>query len=183
MNSSEIEKYLQALGDELATRGVQKPVRVMVVGGVFMLINIRNRRATADVDIVLMDIESMSYLPLSDRAKQFRAAVWAVAKKMKLPRNWMNDDSSLFVTSFLSDTDARLWKRFNKLEVFFPSKEAVFAMKIIAFRDKDQGDIEALCKQLRVFTRAQAQAIMDRYVTEVGQRENLVARTLDRLFD
>jgi hypothetical protein len=183
MNARQIETYLQELGDELAARGFRRPVRVTIVGGVFMLVNVKNRMSTEDVDIILMDIDSMSYTPLPEETRKFRAAVWAIAGRKGIPRSWLNDDSSLFITSYITNTGARLWKRFNKLEVYFPSKEAVLAMKIIAFRDKDQEDIAALCKQLRIKTRVEAQAIIDRFVTDEGQKENLVARTLNRLFD
>ena len=55
MESQEIERYFQALGDELELREFKNPVRIMVVGGVFMLLMVKNRKATEDVDVVLLD--------------------------------------------------------------------------------------------------------------------------------
>jgi hypothetical protein len=37
MESQEVETYLQALDEELARRPVKKPVRLVVVGGIYMM--------------------------------------------------------------------------------------------------------------------------------------------------
>jgi hypothetical protein len=42
MDSSEIDTYLRVLDVELAKRPIRKPVRIMVVGGVYMLFFLRN---------------------------------------------------------------------------------------------------------------------------------------------
>ena len=52
MDSNEIDTYLRALDAELAQRPIRKPVRIVVVGGVYMLFFLRNRSATKDVDII-----------------------------------------------------------------------------------------------------------------------------------
>lgn len=38
MRSDEIEKYLTELGAELKQRGIKKPVRLMLIGGAYMLL-------------------------------------------------------------------------------------------------------------------------------------------------
>jgi len=43
MDSNEIDTYLHALDEELAKRLIRKPVRIVVVGGVYMLFFLRNR--------------------------------------------------------------------------------------------------------------------------------------------
>ncbi len=55
-------------------------------------------------------------------------------------------------------------------------------MKLFAGRPKDMEDIEALCKQLDVTTRAQAQAILDMYVYPRWQKEYRVELTLKQMF-
>ena len=55
MDSSEIDTYLRALDEELEKRPIRKPVRIVVVGGVYMLCFSGNRAATKDVDIIPLD--------------------------------------------------------------------------------------------------------------------------------
>ncbi len=44
MDTSEIDTYLQALDEELADRTIRKPVRLAVVGGVYMLFFLKIER-------------------------------------------------------------------------------------------------------------------------------------------
>jgi hypothetical protein len=69
------------------------------------------------------------------------------------------------------------------LEVYIPPREYILALKLLANRKKDQKDIMALCQQLNVQTREQAQQVIDRYVPdrEVQQLSNL-NKTLSILF-
>jgi len=69
------------------------------------------------------------------------------------------------------------------LEVYIPPKEYILALKLLASRKKDQKDILALCQQLNVQTREQAQQVVDHYVPdrEVQQLSNL-KKTLSTLF-
>ena len=46
MDSQVIERYLQELGDELVQRKLNIPIRLMIVGGAYMLLTIGNRVAT-----------------------------------------------------------------------------------------------------------------------------------------
>ena len=57
MQKKQIETYLAHLGQELQDLGVQRPVRILVIGGAFMLIQVKNRRTTDDIDILLKDEE------------------------------------------------------------------------------------------------------------------------------
>jgi len=71
MDSSEIDTYLQALGEELADRAIRKPVRLAVVGGVYMLFFLKNRLATKDVDVVAAFIPPLG--PLTPTRRSCRA--------------------------------------------------------------------------------------------------------------
>ena len=51
MDSQEIETYLAELGAELQSRGVKKPIRLMLIGGAYMLVLERASRTTEDIDI------------------------------------------------------------------------------------------------------------------------------------
>lgn len=88
LNARDIEAYLAELGQELQHAGVAQPVRLLMVGGAYMLTQIGNRPSTKDVDVLLEDIPDPSasplYLPL-------QSAVRAVAARHGLPLNWVND--------------------------------------------------------------------------------------------
>ena len=55
MDSDEIDTYLLALDEDLEKRPIRQPVRIVVVGGVFMAFFLRNRVATKDVDSIPLD--------------------------------------------------------------------------------------------------------------------------------
>jgi hypothetical protein len=69
------------------------------------------------------------------------------------------------------------------LEVYIPPNDYILALKLLANRRKDQNDILALCQQLCIQTREQAQQVVDCYVPdrEVQQLSNL-KKTLSILF-
>ncbi|HUY79183.1 MAG TPA: hypothetical protein VMV29_20615, partial [Ktedonobacterales bacterium] len=59
----------------------------------------------------------------------------------------------------------------------------ILALKILAGRRRDRADIRALCQQLGVSTRADAQRIIDTYITDQQiMGLNHVDSTLARLF-
>ena len=57
MQAKDIEWHLVQLGQELADRGVQKPIRVLMIGGAYMLLLAKVQRSTDDVDILWLDEE------------------------------------------------------------------------------------------------------------------------------
>jgi hypothetical protein len=181
MEGQEIEIYFQHLGDELEQRGFTEPVRIMVVGGAFMLLAVKSRKSTEDVDVVLMDIPD-STNPTS-QTKAFQAAVRGVASKHKLKRKWLNDDVAYFIRDMAPNPEPLLWRKFKNLHVYLPPQEYILALKLMVYRLKDMNDIEALCKELNVTTREQAQAIVDHFVLDRRwQEEYMLEDTLDELF-
>ncbi|GCE23918.1 DUF6036 family nucleotidyltransferase [Dictyobacter kobayashii] len=183
MQRQEIEKYLQELGDELELRGYQAPVRVMIVGGVAMLLLAANRESTEDVDVVLMDIEGDTSTNPTSETKSFKSAVNAVAKKYHMKRTWINDDVAYFIRDMAPNPEATLWHEYKKLHVYLPSKEYILALKLMVYRPKDMLDIEALLKQLQVTTREQAQDIVDRFIPDPAWQDHYQFQdTLDELF-
>ncbi|GCE09696.1 DUF6036 family nucleotidyltransferase [Dictyobacter aurantiacus] len=183
MQRQEIEKYLQELGDELERRGFQSPVRVMIVGGVAMLLLAANRESTEDVDVVLMDIEGDSSTNPTPETKAFKSAVNAVAKKHQMKRTWINDDVAYFIRDMAPNPGATLWHEYKKLHVYLPSKEYILALKLMVYRPKDMLDIEALLKQLQITTREQAQEIVDRFIPDTAWQDHYQFQdTLDELF-
>ncbi len=180
MQAQEIETYLAQLGQELAQRGVQQPVRILVIGGAFMLFQVKNRLATDDIDVVFKDIEDTSISPLY---QQCRTAVRAIATRNKLKGNWFND----MMADALRETDCvpegTLWRTYGVLEVYLPPKEYILALKLMAGRQKDKNDIAALCQELRIQTREQAQNLVDLYNPDKElQQLSGLDETLDEFF-
>lgn len=180
MHAQEIEYYLAELGQALQRLGVQHPIQILLVGGAFMLTQIHNRTSTNDVDVLFKDEEDSITSP---RYQTFKAAVRAVARKNKLPGNWLNDIMGDFLRDTGTAPGGTLWRTYSMLEVYIPPSEYVLALKLFAGRPKDRDDIDSLCQQLQIRTRQQAQQLVDRYIpNKQVQQLNHLDETLDELF-
>jgi hypothetical protein len=91
----------------LEKRPIRKPVRIVVVGGVYMLFFLRNRAATKNVDIIPLDFPDTTNP--NRETKVFRAAVNAIAKTYRLRRDWMNDVVAAFTPSLPAES-LMLWR-------------------------------------------------------------------------
>src|SRR5437588_2017148 len=86
MQAQEIERYLAELGAALENQGITKPVRLLLIGGAYMMLLANAPRTTDDVDIFWME-EGEDF----QRARQaLRDGVQAIANKYTLPPNWFN---------------------------------------------------------------------------------------------
>ncbi len=163
MQALEIEVCLAALGQELQELGVEEPVRILMIGGAFMLTQVRNRSTTDDVDMLLKDVDDPTISPLY---QTFKKAVQAVASRNQLSITWINDVIADFIRNLGTVPEGVLWRTYGMLEVYIPPGEYILALKLLAGRQKDREDIRALCQQLNVWTREQAQQVVDRYIPE-----------------
>ncbi len=180
MQAQEIETYLADLGQELHQMGLQQPVRLLLIGGAFMLTQLHSRRATNDVDVLLVDVDDPTTSPLY---QMFKTAVRAVASRNGLPVNWMNDLLGEFLRDSTRVPQGTLWRTYALLEVYIPEAEYILALKLLAGRPKDRGDIQLLCRQLHIGTRIQAQRLVDRYIPDQQvQQLNHLDMTLRTLF-
>jgi hypothetical protein len=117
------------------------PVEILVVGGAAMILHFGARRATLDVD----------YLLLQGEAIAFRSAVAAVASSRGLPHDWMNDAVKGFVDILPPDFTARLTSLelgLQNLRVDVLSRPEQAAMKLVALREADLEDLELLLPRL-----------------------------------
>lgn len=175
-----METYLAQLGQALEDEGVEQPVRLLLIGGAFMLLRLGSRRTTDDIDVVFKDIEDMTASPLY---RQFQAAVQAVATSSHLRGNWLSDIMHDALRSHGPLPKGTLWRRFGRLEVYFPPLEYILALKLLAGRPKDQADILMLVQRAKIRTRAQAQHLVDRYVPDRRlQQLSHLDETLDAFF-
>jgi hypothetical protein len=182
MDKTQSITYLTAFGEELARRGFTK-VRILAVGGFYMLQEIENRPATEDIDFVSLDGDiDLTRKPLSQKEKAFRTAIWEVAKQYKLKRAWMNDDAGPFVLEYVPQPAITLWRTFGPLHVYLTDHETMLVYKIMGYSPKQKRDIDALCEELGISTYAEVKAIVDRLVPQQTQGDFWVDETLEDLF-
>ncbi len=198
-NSQQIEQYLESLAHELGILGVAAQYHFVITGGAYLILQ-QERNFTEDIDFALIvgmrhptpgqvlqtTVEQVSVGSLQSTvpyAAEFRQAVTNVAVAYTLPPDWMNDDAAGYYYDDAPHVDVQFWRSFGgRLFVYLPLPEYVFATKVMANRPKDQNDIRLLIQKLQLGTRAQAQAILDRFVLPEGQQFYEVKKTLRRLF-
>jgi hypothetical protein len=180
MTAQDIEHYLALLGQELEALGIARPVRLLMIGGGFMLTQIGNRKYTKDVDVVLFERDD--FFDTGDY-QVFRSAIHYVAQDVGLDLKWLSDNITDFVIMSGFVPKGKLWRKFGKLlYVYIPSAEFILAHKLGAGRDKDEGDIRALLKKLRVKTRDKAIQIFEKYIPDEDMRQESNIEEMLRLF-
>jgi hypothetical protein len=60
--------------------------------------------------------------------------------------------------------EGTLWLKHGMLEVFVPEPQYVLALKLLAGRDKDMEDIQALLRRLRIKRRSRVEKLLQQYV-------------------
>src|SRR5260370_42580971 len=85
MEAKDIEYYLAELGAELKERGIKKPVRMLIIGGAYMLLLENAPRPTNDIDIFWLEEDTLQriFSPL-------RESVQAITKRHALSADWFN---------------------------------------------------------------------------------------------
>jgi hypothetical protein len=180
MEAQEIEIHLAELGQELQNAGIEHPIRILLVGGAFMLTQVHNRATTNDIDILLKDAEDITN---SQIYRIFKAAIRTIAARNKISASWLNDVIGDFLRDIGIVPEGTLWKRYAMLEVYLPPREYILALKLLAGRPKDKGDIHALCQGEKIQTRQQAQSLVDRYIPDKQiQQMNHLDNTLNSFF-
>jgi hypothetical protein len=182
MSAKDIETYFIQLGEELEHQGVRRPIRILMIGGGYMILIAKMKRTTKDVDFFwLEDDEEV----LQKDIYAFRDGVDAVAEKTGLEVDWIN-----YVTHILMQDQVvlipkgRLWRKFGPLHVHVPSREFMLALKMVASRQKDLLDCEVLLKKMNVRTREQAQILMDQYIFPEVQADKVeeIERSFSKFF-
>jgi hypothetical protein len=180
MQSQEIEHYLAELGAALQSQGITKPVRMLLIGGAYMMLLANAPRTTDDVDMFwLEEGEDFKKARLA-----LRGGVQTIASKYTLPSNWLNYLTQMLIYDKIIMPRGKLWRRYGPLHVYAPPKEFILALKILAGRDQDLADCRILLPQTHIRTRQQAQRVLDRYILPEAQQEEAetIASSLDVLF-
>ena len=147
-----IERAFRALGDRLRRRGVVADV--YVVGGAAMVLAFDARRATRDIDAVFHP-----HGVVLDEARE-------VAAELGLPRYWLNDQASVYVSS-VEDVHAVRVFDYPGLRVSAASAEHLLAMKALAGRRfADRDDLATLIGMLGLTTVEQVELTCARVFPE-----------------
>ncbi len=180
MKSHEIEHYLAELGAALQSQGINKPVRMLLIGGAYMMLLANAPRTTDDIDVFWVEEgEDFQKARLA-----LRDGVQSIASKYALPANWFNYLTQMLIYDKIIMPRGKLWKRYGPLHVHVPPKEYMLALKILAGRDQDIVDCRILLPQTHIRTLRQAQRVVDRYVLPDAQKDEAetIEHSLNVLF-
>ncbi|MCA9304733.1 MAG: hypothetical protein KC996_11480 [Phycisphaerales bacterium] len=137
MNTTTVEHALRRLGEVVE---YHTGIEILLVGGAAgMLTNLLGRnRVTTDCDV-------MVYLPPNAMAA-VQLAAETVADELKLAPSWLNSDVQLRVDALPDGWEQRkqLVGEFQRLRVHAISRVDLIAMKVLAGRDQDIEDLEAM---------------------------------------
>lgn len=129
---AKIVKALQALGDDLASRGVRG--QIFVIGGAAIALAYSTRRVTKDIDAVF-----------EPKAVIYEAAA-RVGEDLGLPEDWLNDAAKGYMPG--EDRDARPLPDVEGIEITTASPRYLLAMKLMAMRmGEDDRDVELLLRE------------------------------------
>lgn len=143
----EILKALQALGDELSSRGVRG--QIFIVGGAAMALAYSTRRVTRDI-----------YAVFEPKSSIYEAAA-KVAEELGLPEDWLNDAAKGFMPG--EDQDARPLPDIEGIEITTASPQYLLAMKLMAMRfGEDNEDIEVLIKECALGSTQEVLELLER---------------------
>lgn len=134
LSADDIQRAFTALADELDRRGQR--AEIVVAGGAALVLLFRARESTKDVDAYFVTPE----------ASVIREAAEAVAARLDLPGDWLNDGVKGY---FVGVTTGDMLHESRALTVRAASTVQLLAMKLAAWRDAiDRGDARLLLSQM-----------------------------------
>jgi hypothetical protein len=157
LDGQAIETALRALGQELARR--RTTGEILIAGGAWMVLLTGSRVVTRDVDAYL-----------GPPADVIRQAAGAVAATLGLPPDWLNDAIKGF---FYRQPPQQLIREYPGLRVYAVAADYMLALKALAMREQDRGDLQVLIRLLGLSTPEEAMAIVDQYIPADLQRPGL----------
>jgi hypothetical protein len=163
LNTRKIVECFMRLGDLLVEMEVQSVVRILMIGGAYMVTQIQNRATTMDVDVlVYLDRGTEDYM-------KYLAAVSYVAVEKHVDYHWLSDGiGDLMAAAAVGQVpEGKLWLRSGLLEVYIPEPRYVLALKMLAHgRAKDAGDVQALYQQFGISNRRQVWRLLKKYFSK-----------------
>ena len=175
MDKEQIVHNLKLLGEELEALQLTQPVRLLMIGGGYMLTQIGNRSFTEDVDVFThLDKYSEDY-------RRFRSAIHFIADDVRVSQKWVSDNIGDFMQLLGPVPDGKLWLKHGLLEVYIPEPQYILVLKLVASRDKDVEDIQALCQRLRIKKRARLEMWLRKHVAKYQIDEQMVEDQRERI--
>lgn len=137
MNTSTVESALRRLG---AVLGDGPEIEILLVGGAAGMITglLPSTRVTTDCDV-------MAYLP-PDTMVTVESAAAEVAEELGMATNWLNSDVQLRRDTLPDGWEPRKIAAgmYGRLRVSAVSRPDLIAMKVLAARDQDIEDLQAM---------------------------------------
>lgn len=134
LSADDIRRAFSVLSDELERRG--REAEIVVVGGAALVLLFGARESTKDVDAYFVKPE----------ASLVRDAAEAVAHRLGLPADWLNDGAKGYLVGI---TTGEVLYESHVLKVYAASTSQLLAMKLAAWRDTiDRGDAKLLLSKM-----------------------------------
>jgi hypothetical protein len=132
-----IRELLEALNEELRAQEVTGEIGLC--GGAVMCLVFKARASTKDVDAIF------------GPAKALREAAKKVARRLKVPEDWLNDAAKGY---FVSDPPRQSVMELSNLRVWAPMADYMLAMKCVSarFDTHDRDDVVFLIRHLGLKT-------------------------------
>lgn len=148
LNRDDIVHLLTEVGMDLYNQGLTG--EIVLAGGAVMLLVLRNREVTKDVDAYL-----------APPAGPLREAAHRVGARHGLRQDWLNDGVKGF---FYGTPPQHLIMEVPGLRVFSVTPAYLLVMKAMAGRPEDVSDTQALIAYLELKTVDEVLALVERYV-------------------
>lgn len=137
MNTSTVEKALRRLG-EILVYGVD--IEILLDGGTAGMVTglLSSTRTTSDCDV-------MVYNP-PEAMTAVESAAEEVATELELPSNWLNSNVQMRLDALPDGWEQRRISvdTYGRLRVYAASRPDLIAMKVLAGRDQDIEDLQAI---------------------------------------
>lgn len=134
LSAEDISHAFSALSLELGRK--RRRAEIVVVGGAALVLLFGARESTKDVDAYFVEPEAFVV----------REAAQAVAERLELPNDWLNDGAKGY---FVGVTTGKILFDSSSLRVYAASTEQLLAMKLAAWRDAiDRADARLLLSQI-----------------------------------
>ena len=154
LTKDQLRQALGELNHYLAEKNLTG--EICICGGAAMVLAFNARLTTKDVDAIF------------EPPTTIRKAAEAVARKLSLPADWLNDGVKGFLSAKSKLTEKDMYQH-SHLRVVRPTAEYLLAMKCMASRQVgydtpgDKRDIAFLCERLKLKTAEDALKIVEEY--------------------
>jgi len=177
MREQEIIHYLRLLGEELEELQLQRPIRLLMIGGAYMITQFGNRALTEDIDVlVYLDRNTEEY-------RRFRNAIGFVAFDVHENQKWLSDTMGDFMEEVGKIPRGQLWLQHGMLEVYVPEPQYILVLKVLSARRKDSDDIQTLLSHLKIRRWKQVENLLKKYVSRDILEDEEYAESIQRVFD